>query len=165
MPEEKKSGTVANIQPRRVSMFQQMERDLEEMRNRFFDRFTWPGIGLYRRRPIEEAVWTPTADAYVADGTLVVEADLPGVKQDDISITVADNVLTVEGQRKEEKEVKEPRYYACERFAGAFSRSFALPEGVDVKAITADMKDGVLTVRVPLPTEARAEPIKIPVKS
>jgi HSP20 family protein len=166
MAEEKKNGAVATVEPRRISLFEQMEREFEEMRRWMFDVFRRPMGPSYRRALLTEAetAWAPTADAYVADGALVVEAELPGVQREDITITVADGILTVAGQRKAEKEVKEARYYASERFTGAFTRSFAIPEGIDTATIAAEFKEGVLKVRVPLPAEAKSEPVRIAVK-
>lgn len=165
MAEEKK-GAVVPVEPRRLSLFEQMERELEDMRRRMFDLFRWPAFLPYRRPLLTEAekAWSPTADAYVTDDALIVEAELPGVKKEDITVTATGDVLTIQGQRQAEKEVKEAHYYASERFSGAFSRSFPLPEGVDTNAITAEFKDGVLKVRVPLPVEAKAEPKRIAVK-
>jgi HSP20 family protein len=162
-----KDGAVAvadRPERRPPSLFTQMEQELDEMRRHMFELFRWPFPVSYRRPLIGETAWAPTADMYEADGTLVVKAELPGVKKEDIIITLDQGLLTITGQRTEEKEVKEPRYYAAERFAGSFSRSFAIPEGVDANAITADFKEGVLEVRMPLPAQAKAEPTKISVK-
>ena len=164
MAEEKKNSAVTVLEPRPASLFQQMEREFEEMRRRMWDLFRRPFTPLAPRLLTTEAAWMPTVDVYEANGNLVIEAELPGVKKEDISVTYADGILTIEGQRKEEKEVKEARYYASERFTGAFSRSFAVPEGIDPSKISAEYKDGVLKVQVPLPAEAKAQPTKIAVK-
>lgn len=98
-----------------------------------------------------------TKDAYV------FKADVPGVKEADIDVTVTGNRLTVSGQRSEEKEDKGETYYSCERRYGSFSRAYTLPEGVDTANVHADLKAGVLTVAVPkLPG---AQPKKVAVKS
>jgi HSP20 family protein len=102
---------------------------------------------------------------YEQNGTFVIKAELPGVKQGDVSVTYQDGLLTIEGKRQEEKEVKEAKYYALERFAGAFRRSVVLPEGTEKDQIAAEFKDGVLEVRVPLPARVVAEPARIPIRS
>ncbi len=164
MAESNSATAVTTREQRAPSMFQQMERELDEMRRRMPEFFSRPFEFLHGPRMPQEMTWAPTADAFVADNTLIVKADLPGVKKEDVSVTVRQNVLTIEGQRKEEKETKEARYYAAERFRGAFTRSFPLPEGVDISAITAEYKDGVLEVRAPLPAQAKAEPAQIEIK-
>ncbi|MER3419034.1 MAG: heat-shock protein Hsp20 [Chloroflexota bacterium] len=164
MAEEKKDRSITVLEPRSISLFQQMEREFEEMRRRMWDLFRRPFTPLTPRLLTTEISWSPTVDVYEADGKLVIEAELPGVKKEDVSVTYADGILTIEGERKEEKEVKGARYYASERFTGAFSRSFAVPEGIDPNKISAEYKDGVLKVQVPLPAEAKAQPTKIAVK-
>jgi HSP20 family protein len=162
--EQEKTTAVATSGQRPPSLFQQMDREFDEMRRRMGEFFGQPFGFLHAPRMPQSMTWAPTADAFVADNTLVVKADLPGVKKEDVSVTVRGDVLTIEGQRTEEKETKEARYYAAERFSGAFTRSFPLPEGVDTSAITAEYKDGVLEVRVPLPAQPKAEPAKIEIK-
>ncbi len=165
MAEEKQTTAVATREAGPPTLFERMDRDMAAMRQQMAEFFRRPFGFLYGPSMPEAGAWAPTADAYVAEGALVVKADLPGVKKDDVSVTVRDGVLTIAGQRKEEKEVKEARYYAAERFSGAFSRSFPLPDGVDINAIAAEFKDGVLEVRVPLPAKAQVEPTTIPIKA
>ena len=95
--------------------------------------------------------------------SFLFKADVPGVKEGDIEITVTGNRLTVTGSRSEEKEESNETYYASERRYGAFSRSYTLPEGADLEHIHADLKGGVLTVAVP--KLAVLQPKKIPVKT
>ena len=98
-----------------------------------------------------------TKDAYL------FKADVPGVKESDLEVTVTGNRLSIAGQRSEEKEEKGETYYSRERRYGSFSRGYTLPEGVDVEHLHAELKDGVLTVAVPRRPEA--QPKKIAVKS
>lgn len=158
---EAETGTTAMTVRRPMGLFEQMEREFDEMRRRMFGVFRRPaGLDAGGASGI---AWSPTADAYEADGALVVKAELPGVKKEDIAVDVRGGMLTVSGKRHEEKETKEARYYAAERFSGSFSRAFPLPDGVDAAAITAEYKDGVLHVRVPLPVGGKSEAVKIPV--
>jgi HSP20 family protein len=93
-----------------------------------------------------------------------VKADLPGVKKEDVTVSVDGGVLTIAGKRHEEKEREGARYFAAERFTGTFRRSFALPEGVNVGEIWAQHRDGVLEVRIPLPPAPRTPKTTIPIK-
>jgi HSP20 family protein len=161
--EEQKNGPVAVAERRPAGLFEQIEREFDEARRRMAEMFRRPFTVPYGRPLLTDTTWAPTADMYEADGTLVVKAELPGVQKDDIAISIDRGLLTLTGKRTEAKEVKEAKYYAAERFSGAFTRSFALPEGIDPQTITAEHKDGVLEVRIPLPAKARAEAVKIPV--
>jgi HSP20 family protein len=96
-----------------------------------------------------------TTDAYV------VKADLPGIKEDNLEINVSGNVLTISGTREDEQREESDRYYATERSYGRFSRSFALPEGVDVDHVQASLDTGVLTVKVPKKPEVQPRKISI----
>ena len=100
--------------------------------------------------------WTPTCDVHEDEKAITLKIDLPGVKKDDIDITVENGVLSVSGERKFEKEEKKENFTRIERGYGAYSRSFALPEYVDAKNVSAEAKDGVL--RVSLPKSAKAAP-------
>ena len=93
-----------------------------------------------------------------------VELDLPGIKKEDIEITTEDNVLTISGERKMKEEVKEDDYYKVESTYGKFSRSFTLPEKIDVENIHAESKDGVLEVVIPKLKEEETKPRKIEIK-
>ena len=95
--------------------------------------------------------WTPTLELFERDNTLVIRADLPGTKKDDISLDVNDGILTISGERKNELEDKREGFYRSERSYGRFSRSLALPEGVDGEQAKASFSDGVLEVTLPLP--------------
>ena len=93
-----------------------------------------------------------------------VELDLPGIKKEDIEITTEDNVLTISGERKMKEEIKEDDYYKVESAYGKFSRSFTLPEKIDVENIHAESKDGVLEVIIPKLSEEETKPKKIEIK-
>jgi HSP20 family protein len=108
-----------------------------------------------------ERAWTPAIDVVREDGHLVVRADLPGIKPEEVKIEVEDDILTVSGVHRESAEEKEKGYVRRERRYGSFSRSMALPRGVDVKAIKAKTRDGVVEVTIPLPKEAKKGAVKI----
>ena len=108
-----------------------------------------------------ERGWTPPIDVVREDDHLVLRADLPGIKPEEVKIEVEDDILTVSGEHRESKEEKDENYVRRERRYGSFSRSMALPEGVDAKRITATTHDGVIELTIPLPKEAKKEPVKV----
>jgi len=113
------------------------------------------GAGLARN-------WAPPVDIYEQDNhEVVIKAELPEMKREDISVTFENNVLTLKGERKFETEVPRDRFQRVERFYGSFSRSFTFPATVDAAKISAAYKDGVLTVRLPQREEAKPKQITI----
>lgn len=124
---------------------------------------------LFSRRLISAAEdeaffadWTPAADVQETDKEYLIKADLPEVKKEDVKVEFEDGVLTLEGERKLEKEEKGKRFQKIERSYGKFMRRFALPADVDERKILAEFKDGVLNVH--LPKSERAKPKAIEVK-
>jgi HSP20 family protein len=111
--------------------------------------------------------WNPRIDVVKKEGELVLRADLPGVKPDQIKVEVEDGVLTVSGEHEEKTEEKKERYLRRERRYGSFSRSIALPEGVKSDDIEATSSDGVLELRIPIPAprEKPAKTVKVEPKS
>jgi HSP20 family protein len=105
--------------------------------------------------------WTPAIDVVRDNGNLVVRADLPGVKPEEVKIEVDHGMLTVLGEHEEHKEETNKHFVRRERRFGSFARSLALPPGVDVARITAKTHDGMLEVTIPLPEEAKTEPVSI----
>ena len=109
--------------------------------------------------------WIPSVDVVRKEDRLVLRADLPGIKPEDVKIEVEDDVLTVSGEHKEEKEEKKEHYMRRERRYGSFSRSMALPKGVSVDDIEASSKDGVLEVSIPVPKAEKKQRVEIRPKS
>jgi HSP20 family protein len=107
------------------------------------------------------AVWAPAVDIYEQDGQIVVNAELPGIDPKDVSLTVEQNVLTLRGERRSQKDVKDESYHRKESLYGSFSRSFTLPREVDRDKIKATYKDGVLKVVVPQKPEAQPKQITV----
>jgi HSP20 family protein len=106
--------------------------------------------------------WAPPVDIYETDKhEVVIKAELPEMKREDISVTFENNVLTLKGERKFDTELPRDRFQRFERFYGTFSRSFTFPATVDAAGISASYKDGVLTVRLPQREEARPKQITI----
>jgi HSP20 family protein len=109
--------------------------------------------------------WEPSIDVTEGIEELTVKAELPGVKKDDVSVTFDDGMLTIKGEKRDEKREKDEKqqYHVYERSYGAFARSFSLPSAIDDKRIKADFHDGVLTVHLPKSAEVKAngKPIEI----
>jgi HSP20 family protein len=106
--------------------------------------------------------WTPPVDIYETDNhEIVLKAELPEMKRDDISITFENQVLTIRGERKHDESIRRDRYQRFERAYGAFSRSFTIPSTIDAARIGATYKDGVLTVRLPQREEAKPKQIEV----
>ena len=108
--------------------------------------------------------WAPAVDIFETEHELVVKADLPDIKPEELDIRVENNILTIRGERKFEKKVEEGNYLRVERSYGSFSRSFALANTVNTEAIKAEYKNGVLTLSVPKREEAKPKQIKVNVE-
>ena len=109
--------------------------------------------------------WAPAVDIYETEQNLVVKADLPDIKPEELDIRVENNILTIRGERKFEKKVNENNYLRVERSYGLFSRSFSLASTVNTEAIQADYKNGVLTLSIPKREEAKPKQIKVHVET
>jgi HSP20 family protein len=110
------------------------------------------------------STWMPPVDIFqTGDHELVLKAELPDMSREDIDITVENFVLTIKGEKKATTDVKDDQYHHIERRYGAFSRSFSLPQTVDSNRVSAEYKNGVLTVRLPLREEAKPRSIKVDV--
>ena len=130
-----------------------------EMGQMFNDLFASPN------EPTDETVnrWSPSVDIAETDSGFEVRAELPGVKQEDVNVSVRDNVLTLRGEKRQEETDEGKNYRRVERHYGTFQRAFTLPPNVDVEAITAAYRDGVLTLTVPKAEEAKPKEIPIEV--
>jgi HSP20 family protein len=118
-----------------------------------------------RRFEGDEAQWRPLADISETDTEFLIKAELPEVQKQDVKVSFEHGVLTISGERRQEKKQKDENEIRVESFYGSFSRSFSLPDNVDAKAIKAESKDGVLRVRIPKTTPRKPEqPIAIEVK-
>ena len=118
----------------------------------------WTGQG------VEVPTFAPAVDIYEDEGMITVSAQLPGVKAGDVHIDVENNVLTLNGERKLEREDKREGYHRIESSYGAFTRSFVLPESADSEKVEANLSDGVLTVRIPKRPEAAPKRIEVKTK-
>ncbi len=131
---------------------------LQNRVNRLFDDM-FPEIGQGDDMGLME--WRPMVDTYEKDDAIVVNAELPGVNKEDISVDVKNNILTISGERKHEEDVNEDNYFRKERFYGKFQRSFTLPDNVDSEKVDAAYKDGVLEVTIPKTEQGSTKKIEI----
>jgi HSP20 family protein len=129
--------------------------------NRLLGRPLFPATWLM---PKNGGRWLPEVDITEEKDRILVKADLPGMKQEEISVEVSDGVLTIKGERRRESETKDAKTYRVERSYGSFLRSFTLPAGVDAAKVDAAYKHGVLEITLPKLTEAKAKQIKVEVK-
>ena len=109
------------------------------------------------------ATWGPPVDIYGTENELVLKADLPGLQVKDIDVRVENNMLTIHGERKFEKEVNEDNYFRVERATGPFTRSFSLPNTVSSESVRAEYRNGVLTLHLAKSEESKPKQIKISV--
>ncbi len=137
---------------------------MEEMGRRFEDVFGREFPTVWRRLPAEERAWAPAIEVMEKDDKFLVRAELPGMKKEDIDVSVTGDTLTIKGERKAESEVKEENYYRSERVYGNFFRSISLPTSVDTKKIEASYKDGILEIGLPKAPEVQPKKIEISVK-
>jgi len=108
--------------------------------------------------------WMPAVDILEKDGNLLLRAELPGMTEKEIDLKLDGHVLTLKGERKQEHEEKEGNFHRIERSYGSFSRSFTLPETADREKISAEYKNGVLTVTIPQKPEAKPREITVSVQ-
>jgi HSP20 family protein len=109
------------------------------------------------------ADWVPSVDVSETDGEYQIKAEIPDVKKEDVKVTLEDGVLTIQGERKQEKEDNGKKYHRVERTYGSFVRSFTLPDLVDVEKVTAEFKDGVLNLQLPKSEKAKPKAIEVKV--
>jgi len=135
--------------PRPFSPFGALQHEID----RVFDNFTtWRGDGL---------AFTPSMEVTETDKAIEVSTELPGIDEKDVDISLANDVLTIRGEKKAEKEEKSKSYRLIERSYGSFERSLALPPGIDAGAIKAKMDKGILKITLPKPPAAQSQKIKI----
>ncbi|PIV21314.1 MAG: molecular chaperone [Deltaproteobacteria bacterium CG_4_8_14_3_um_filter_45_9] len=137
--------------------FERMRRDMD----RFWDSFSEGGL---RRKTEEGGEWLPSLDIAETKNELVVKCEIPGMDPKDIDISLSDGMLTIKGEKKQEREEKEADYHLVERSYGAFTRSIRLPAEVQSDKINASYKNGVLKITLPKSEEAKKKEIKIRVE-
>lgn len=137
--------------------------DIYDGMDRIFDDFfgRWPA---FLRAESRDWDWRPPVDISETDDNVEIRAEIPGLSEKDVSVSVTDNVLTLKGEKKHESEVNEENYHRVERAYGHFHRSFTLPANLQTDNAKATFKDGVLTLSIPKAEEVKPKEIKISVE-
>ena len=137
-------------------------QELNELQNRLNTLFgraaLRPGNG---EESLAVAEWAPAVDISEDDKEFVIKAELPGLKREEVKVTVEDGVLSISGERKTEKEEKNKKFHRVERSYGSFLRSFTLPDGADATKVNAEFADGVLNVRLAKTPKAQPKTIEV----
>ncbi len=136
-------------------------RDIVTLRDRMNRLFEDMSGAKSEDKDIMAGTWAPSVDIYENENEVVLAAEIPGVDEKDVEIKVEDNILTLRGERKFEKETKEENYHRIERSYGSFFRSFSLPSYIDQDRIEAEHENGVLKIRMPKRAELKPRKVKI----
>ncbi len=135
--------------------------DVSKQLNRIFGRFP------VRTEPVREllatADWAPSVDITETDTAYLIKGEIPGVNREDVRVNIENGLLTISGERKQEKEEKGKKFHRIERSYGNFMRSFRLPDNIDEAAVKAEFKDGMLNVTLPKTTQPRNKAISVTV--
>jgi len=137
-------------------------REMEDL----FDRYV-KTTGIARAgsfEPMATGDWSPRVDISETEGEFVVKAELPEVKKEDLHVTVENGVMSLRGERKQEKEETGKKFHRVERYYGSFCRSFTLPENVNQAGVKASFNDGVLTVQLPKSAETKPKSVEVAVE-
>jgi HSP20 family protein len=135
-------------------------RDVDDVFDRFFAETMrrWPRVETEGRAAQD---WAPAADVSETEAEYLIKADLPAVRKEDVSITVQDGVLTLSGERRQEKHAEGEKLHRVERVYGSFARRFALPENADEQGISAESRDGVILIHIPKVKIVQPQPRQI----
>jgi HSP20 family protein len=143
------------VTPWRPFEFEKMRREMDRLWDSFFESKPTRRVG--------EGEWAPSLDISETKGDLVVKAELPGIDPKDIDISLNEGILTIKGEKRQEKEEKEEGYHLVERSYGSFTRSIRLPREIQSEKINASYKNGVLKITLPKTEEAKKKEVKIKV--
>ncbi|MEW6001644.1 MAG: Hsp20/alpha crystallin family protein [Nitrospirota bacterium] len=159
----KETKELVKTEPTRaLSPFEAMERWVDEVFRRPFSLLGpswWP-----RLRTEWEEEMTPSVDIFEDKDEVVVKAELPGMRKEDIDLSITDNTISISGEKKKEEKVGEKNYYRHERSYGSFTRVFRLPEYIQSDKAKASFKEGILEVRIPKSEEAKKKEKKVPIE-
>lgn len=140
----------------RTKSLSKLRKEMDELWGRFFGE-----VGFH---PFSETIWAPALDVKETKENIVITAELPGLGPKDIEVSISGDLLTLKGEKKQEKEEKEESYHLVERRYGSFARNIRLPAEVDPQKIKATHKEGVLIVTLPKSEKAKEKQIKINVE-
>ena len=157
-------NTLARLNPFKTASWDPF-RELGEFENRLARFFGRPlsATNGGEKEALSVTEWAPAVDITEDDKEYLVKAELPGLKKEEVKITVENGELTISGERKSEKEEKNKKYHRIERSYGSFVRSFTLPDVVSSDKVNAEFKDGLLTVHLPKDEKARPKTVEVKV--
>jgi HSP20 family protein len=133
--------------------------DLQQRINRLFEE-----TSRGEREELAQRTWSPSVDIYEQPEAIMIQADLPGLNKENVSVRLENNVLTIQGERKLENEQRQENYHRLERAYGSFTRSFTIPSNIQADKIEAEFKDGVLRIQLPKREEAKPKQIDVKVR-
>jgi len=136
--------------------------DVDAMLNRMLAGQFWPRLTLEGNG--KKLQWTPSANISETDKEYTIRAELPAVNKEDVQVTLDGGIITIKGERKQQKEDKNEKFHRVESFYGSFERSFTVPDNVNADAIKCESKDGVLTVHIPKVEVSKQKPKQIAVQ-
>jgi HSP20 family protein len=135
---------------------------MEDMFDRYSKAVGWPRQGS--QETMAGGDWAPRVDVAETDKAFSIKAEIPEVKKEDVKVTLDKGVLTIRGERKQEKEEKDKKYHKIECYYGSFSRSFTLPDNIDETKIEATFKDGMLKLMIPKTKDVKSKEIEVQFK-
>ena len=137
--------------------------EVDTLFNRMMAGQFWPRLTLEDNGG-KKLQWAPSADISETDKEYLIRAELPAVKKEDVQVTLGDGVITIKGERKQQKEDKNEKFHRVESFYGSFERSFTVPDNVNADAVRCESKDGVLSVHIPKAEVSKQKPKQIAVQ-
>ena len=139
-------------------------RELEDVSNRLNSIFGgFPVKAETGQEMLVVTDWAPIVDISETDTAYLIKGEIPGVKKEDVKVTIEHDMITLRGERKQEKEDKGEKYHRIERSYGSFMRSFHLPDDADEAGIKADFKDGIISITLPKSEKAKSKPKEVEV--
>jgi HSP20 family protein len=151
----------ASESPESITPGSLVRRFVDEVDRLAEDFGVGPGFFSSLERGLPGGAWSPQVEMFERDGELVLRADLPGLSKDDVKVELADNAVTIKGERRDEREEKREGFYSSERSYGKFYRRLPLPQGVSTEDARASFRDGVLEVTMPAPKAEAKTPRKL----
>ena len=164
MPKPEKTQKNATDLPTRRNLMSRWQDELVQMERMFDELWPLPVPQMFDRlRSLPRAVMPPgpSIDVYDEGNEIIVKAEIPGSKKEEITVDLADSGLTISGAKERKEEVKDDQYYLCERSYGSFSRSVELPSEIQSDKAGASFTDGVLEIRLPKTEEAKRKAVKV----
>jgi len=137
-------------------------REMEDVFDRYSKALSWPRLG--GSEIMTGGDWAPRVDIAETEKEFIIKAEIPEVKKEEVKISVDNGILSIRGERKQEKEEKGKKFHRVERYYGSFTRSFTLPDNVDETKIEASFKDGMLNIQIPKSEKSKPKAIDVKIK-